>query len=92
MIFKLESGNQIEVTCWNIKIVMARHALPLQIIPLIGRFYFKKLKCYVFCHLNLFRISNLVAAKGRAVPFVVKLFLVAALLRQALYGKRVPVI
>ena len=38
------------------------------------------------------RISNLVTAKGCAVPFVVKLFLVAALLRQALYGKRVPVI
>ena len=34
------------------------------------------------------RISNLVTAKGRAVPFVVKLFLVAALLRHALCGRK----
>ena len=56
MIFKLESGNQIEVTCWNIKIVMARHALPLQIIRLIGRFCFKKLKCYE--NVEIFRMMN----------------------------------
>ncbi|OHB70785.1 MAG: hypothetical protein A2W17_03055 [Planctomycetes bacterium RBG_16_41_13] len=58
--------------------------------------FFKKLKCYKVLRFLSFefvsyfdiRISNLVAAKGRAVPFVVKLFLVAALLRHALCGRK----
>ena len=60
--------------------------------PIIG--IFKKLKCYkllrflsfVFVSYFDIRISNLVAAKGRAVSFAVKLFLVAALLCYGIRG------
>ena len=60
---------------------MLRPYTVLQISLLLT--FFKKLKCYRFLSFEIvsyfdIRISNLVAAKGRAVPFVVKLFLVAA--------------